>query len=159
MAIGDLELAPQMDQLYFPDRIVGTARRSWRKLPPVARTVDILEIQTGVRSPYELLSSAVAADVEYLRWRVYRACDIAEDLGIHKIVLSLPGRRMAPSGRGEPSAALRSLLREIVGYDTQRTFVLAIGESFQESGFRPETENDLMHLVRAGRLEVRRTSS
>ena len=153
-AVSDEKLVPRIEQIYSCERIIEIAGKNWTDLKKKGLRADSLEIRTGRKDIYELLSSGRLRDLDYLRWRLYRGADIAASLSIPKIVLSFPSRKSPEKNGKWSSAALLFLLEEIIRYDAQSTFVLALEESFPKSGFGPETERELSFFVRTGRLKV-----
>ena len=122
--IQDNKLVGDIDQVYSSSEIMEKARRSWSKLQKLDRSIDSLIIDLYPTDIYTLLQNGTKSDKDFLRWRLYRGADIAEELGIPKIILPFPSQDGIYDM--DICQSLFLFLYEVLQYDLNSVYIVAM---------------------------------
>jgi hypothetical protein len=90
--------------------------------------------------------------MDYVRWRFYRAADLASVIGASRIILPFPSRSDIPEKQS--FRTLRYVLQELFHYEHNCTWITAFSRSFGDSGFKDSGDGDLRILKGTGRFEM-----
>lgn len=122
--IQDNRLVKNIDRIYSISEIMNTAKRVWNRQCKLGRSIDSLMINLYPGNIYSLLQKGTQSDKDFLRWRLYRGADIAEELGIPKIILPFPSRNGIYDI--DICCSLFDLLYEILRYDLHSIYIVAV---------------------------------
>jgi hypothetical protein len=109
------------------------ARRVWDRQRKFGRLIDSLIINLYPRDIYTLLQKGTQSDKDFFRWRLYRGADIAEELGIPKIVIPFSSRNRIY--KIDICRYLFHLLYEILQYDLDSVYILAVNTNISNFDF------------------------
>ena len=151
--IQDNKLIRNIDRVYSSSEIIETARRVWNKQHKFGRSVDSLIINLYPRNIYTLLQKGTQSDKDFFRWRLYRGSDIAEELGIPKIVLPFPSQ----NGMYDMDicCSLFCFLYEILQYDLHSVYIVAVNTNISTFDFfYKDHVFDISHRILLSHLSI-----
>lgn len=122
--IQDSRLVEDICKIYSSSEIIEKAHRSWNKLQKSGRAVDSLIIDLYPEDIYTLLQNGTQSNKDFLRWRLYRGADIAEELKIPKIIIPFLSHNSMYDM--DICRSLFCLLDEILKYDINSLYIIAV---------------------------------
>ena len=125
--IKDTILVRNIDRIYSAEEVIEEACRTWGKLNKYGEKFDSLAIDLYPDDIYAILRDGNQSDNDYLRWRLYRAADIAEELKIQKIIIPFYTKNDAYDTN--TCHLLLSILDEILQYDLFSVYIIAINNT------------------------------
>jgi|GEM_PF-6216113 len=131
--IEDNRLIKDIDQIYSAGEIIEAARRGRDTQYKFGRSIDALIINLYPGNIYTILQKGTQSDKDYFRWRLYRGADIAEELGIPKIILPF-----FPKNGIYDIDICRSLFRflyEVIQYDLHSVYIIAVNTNIPTFDF------------------------